>query len=182
MSEKFREKQIFIFSEACALVAGLRYGRNRNLHDIFCVLDEGCGTCSSKHVLLKKLADENGCTDIRLCAGIYLMNAVNTPKAAAVLKKYNLEYIPEAHCYFRYHEQVLDFTTIPEKKLLFENDLVIETVMEASEVPDKKKKFIKIIYSNGLAKISKFLTMLQLCGASAKNVLKRCLCKHSNST
>lgn len=83
--------------EAVEYVWRLPYGRIESQGPL-AVLDEQRGTCSSKHVLLKRLADELGIrADLML--GIYLMHEVNTPEA-----------IPEAHCWLDIDAVVVDAT------------------------------------------------------------------------
>src|SRR5215471_3539690 len=66
------------FRRAAQYVRDLPYGRNAATSDMLAVLNERKGTCSTKHALLKALADEQG-LPIRLMLGIYEMNARNTP-------------------------------------------------------------------------------------------------------
>jgi len=53
------------------------------------VLNERRGPCSTKHALLKALADEQG-LPIRLMLGIYEMNARNTPGIGRVLEEHHM--------------------------------------------------------------------------------------------
>ncbi|MFZ1592885.1 MAG: hypothetical protein WAT27_12410, partial [Chitinophagales bacterium] len=62
------------FSAACQYVAQLPYRRNQDKNNLLCVVDEKCGTCSTKHVLLKKVAEEHGHDEIHLVIGIFLLN------------------------------------------------------------------------------------------------------------
>jgi hypothetical protein len=98
ISLAFLERNVFDFNSAAAFVRDLPYRRNKNKSELLSVLSENCGTCSSKHVLLKLLAEENN-FDLRLCIGIFRMSVENTPAVAATLIKNGLNYIPEAHCY-----------------------------------------------------------------------------------
>lgn len=77
---------------------GLPYGRNGDRGDWRLVVEEGRGTCSTKHALLCAAAREND-LDVSLTVGIYLMGEANTPGVGPVLAAHGLEAIPEAHCY-----------------------------------------------------------------------------------
>jgi hypothetical protein len=57
-AHQFHQLGLTDFHQACDYVWQLAYGRNRDNHDWRAVLTEKCGTCSSKHRLLKALADE----------------------------------------------------------------------------------------------------------------------------
>jgi len=87
----------------------LPYGRNRYPDDPLAVLTDRCGTCSTKHALLRRLAIEQG-VNLVLVLGIYEMNERNTPGVGSVLRGHGLKAIPEAHCYVRVGEQRIDVT------------------------------------------------------------------------
>jgi len=82
-------------------IKNLPYGRNQNRTDFGLVLYEQKGTCSSKHALLKSIADLNNVPNIELIIGIYRMTESNTPRIGTELTKNAIEYIPEAHCYLK---------------------------------------------------------------------------------
>ncbi len=97
------------FRGAARYVHALPYGRNSNRTDPLIVIREHRGTCSTKHALLKRLADEQQ-LEIALMIGIYYMNERNTPGVGRVLEECGLESIPEAHCYLRYRDGRIDVT------------------------------------------------------------------------
>lgn len=110
ISERFTALGIEDFVTAAKYIKQLPYRRNSNKNDLSTVFSEGCGTCGSKHAVLRQLAIENHAQGIMLMTGIFKMSAENTPAVAATLKKYNLDYIPEAHNYHKADELELDFT------------------------------------------------------------------------
>ncbi|MDM1295310.1 hypothetical protein HX021_13560 [Sphingobacterium sp. N143] len=112
VSKSFNNLRIKSFAEACQWVESLDYKRNHNKNNKLVLFDELCGTCSTKHALLKRLADENEDNSLRLILGIFTMNSKNTPAIKDVLTNYDLRYIPEAHNYLRNHNHILDFTGI----------------------------------------------------------------------
>ncbi|HET7819119.1 MAG TPA: hypothetical protein VFL70_07400, partial [Bacteroidia bacterium] len=59
ISKKFLGKNIFTFKKAAAFIQQLPYGRNLNKNNLASLFIDNCGTCSTKHALLKTLADEN---------------------------------------------------------------------------------------------------------------------------
>jgi len=65
----------------------LPYGRTANRTDLSLVISEQKGTCSSKHALLKEVADLNGIKGIDLIIGIYKMSEANTPGIGDELSK-----------------------------------------------------------------------------------------------
>lgn len=113
------------FHSAVHYIGQLPYGRNSDRASFGLVLSEGRGTCSTKHALLAQLADEQE-VDIALMIGIYEMTDRNTPGVGAVLDKYGLSYLPEAHCYLLYQARRFDVTrssaepTEPIERFLYE--------------------------------------------------------------
>lgn len=136
ISNLFLQRGISTYEEACNYVKCIPYGRNTDKLDIYCVLNDNIGTCSTKHALLKRLADENDLSGIKLVMGIFRMNAHNTPQTKQVLSENGLEYIPEAHNYLKYNGSVIDCTTT--KTLDFQPDLLEESIIEADQITDYK--------------------------------------------
>lgn len=126
----FREAGARTFTDALCIIAHLPYGRNTTRDNPLVALQEGRGTCSTKHALLKLLADEHARPDVRLMLGIYRMNDSNTPGVGAVLSTAGLDYLPEAHTYLRIGGVVLDCTTAGSGRAAFLADL-----MEEQEIP-----------------------------------------------
>jgi len=63
--------------------------RRSSRTNLLAVLEEGRGTCSSKHALLAQLAGDQQ-LPVALMLGIYLMNERNTPGIGGVLSRYGL--------------------------------------------------------------------------------------------
>jgi hypothetical protein len=109
ISEQFLQLSVPNYREAARYVGDLPYGRNSNTLDPLIVLKERRGTCSTKHVLLRRLAIEQK-IDVVLVVGIYEMNARNTPGIGQVLEQHNVISLPEAHCYLRSNGRRVDLT------------------------------------------------------------------------
>lgn len=150
ISKKFLGKNISTFSDATQFVRHLPYGRNNNKADLTTLFADNCGTCSTKHALLKQLADENGYTDLKLITGLFRMNASNTPKISATLQRHNLEYIPEAHNYLKYGNQILDFTNKTSKPADFVDDLIEEIEIQPYQIAEFKVAYHRQYLSNWL--------------------------------
>ncbi|MCB0396374.1 MAG: hypothetical protein KDD36_06960 [Flavobacteriales bacterium] len=115
-------------------VRQLPYGRNLNRSDLSLVLREKKGTCSSKHALLKRLADLNNVPDVQLILGIYKMNEANTPGIGEELSRHSLDFIPEAHCYLKVDGERIDLTTKGSDYRNIAKDVMIETEIQPSQV------------------------------------------------
>lgn len=109
VSKAFIERDIRSFQRAASYVRDLKYKRTSDPSDPLLVLIEERGTCSSKHALLAKLADENH-RPILLTVGFFEMSGANTPGVGKILKKFNLPSVLEAHCYLKYKDERFDYT------------------------------------------------------------------------
>jgi thiol-disulfide isomerase/thioredoxin len=150
ISNEFLARKIYNFNEATHFVANLDYGRNVNKDDLKTVFLDNCGTCSTKHALLKKLADENGFNQIKLILGIFKMNSKNTIEISKTLNKNNLEYIPEAHNYLKFENKIFDFTKNNSKPSDFESDLIEEIEMLPNQISNYKVELHKNHLQNWL--------------------------------
>lgn len=136
ISQAFLLQGISTFYDAIDFICNLKYGRNADKNDLRTVFTDKKGTCSTKHALLKCLADENNCNDIRLILGIFRMNAINTPKIGNTLSRHCLKYIPEAHIYLKYQAVIYDFTTLHPPDFI--SDLLYETAIRPGDIAHYK--------------------------------------------
>ena len=77
------------FAAAARYVRQIPYGRITERSRYWLVLDEGRGTCTTKHATLAALARKQG-IDVRLMLGIYEMSERNTPGVGPVLSAHGL--------------------------------------------------------------------------------------------
>lgn len=135
------------WEETINLVKAIPYGRNSNRFDLSLVILENKGTCSSKHAYLKDFAEKNDVQNVKLIVGIYKMSETNTPKIGQVLLENNLDYIPEAHCYLKVNDKIIDATSITSDFNKIKNDILQEIEIEPFQVADFKidyhKAFLK---------------------------------------
>lgn len=135
------------WEELTEFVKALPYGRNSNRTELVLVIEEKKGSCSSKHALLKKVADLNNIKDIQLMLGIYRMNQENTPKIGTVLFDCPVDYIPEAHCYLKINGKRTDMTSNHSEFGKIENDIIQEIEILPYQVAEFKvdyhKQFLK---------------------------------------
>lgn len=114
------------YHAAARHVRRLPYGRNSDRADYRLVLEEGRGTCSTKHALLAALARDHG-LPVELRLGIYEMDGHNTQGVGPVLARYGLDGVPEAHCYLAYRGARVDLTraipTDPIEDYLYEETI-----------------------------------------------------------
>ena len=89
VTARFRALGAHDFAAAAVHVLQLPYGRVTDRSKFWLVLDEGRGTCTTKHATLAALAREQG-IDVQLMLGIYEMSERNTPGVGPVLRAYGL--------------------------------------------------------------------------------------------
>ena len=123
------------------LVKEIPYGRNSNRFDFSLVLSENKGTCSSKHAFLKDFAEKNDIRNVKLLIGIYKMSEDNTPKIGKVLSENSLDYIPEAHCYLKVNDEIIDVTSTTSDFEKIKNDILEEIEIEPFQVADFKIEY-----------------------------------------
>lgn len=148
ISKLFIKNNCSDFHSASEFVRNLPYRRNLNKDNLATVFIDECGTCSTKHAILKTLTEENNQPDFKLILGIFRMNGNNTPKIKSVLETYNLNYIPEAHNYLKFKNLILDFT----KKNSSENDFIDDLLQEIEIRPHQINQFKIEFHKNYLKK------------------------------
>lgn len=141
LSKRLLELEVFTFLEAVQFVKKLPYGRTKDRANPDLVLEELRGTCSTKHAVIKKLALELNLEQVKLYLCLFKMTTENTPKLINVLQKYNLKYIPEAHCVLKVHNNFIDVTNETSSYEYLKND-----VLELVEIQPEQIGKYKVNY------------------------------------
>lgn len=134
LTKLIKNKGIENWSELIEFVKNLPYGRNSNREDFTLPISENKGTCSSKHSLLKKVADLNNFNNVGLILGMYKMDNLNTPKIGTIISDRGLDYIPEAHCYLKLDNHRIDITNNNSDFDKLKNDIIEEIEIEPEQV------------------------------------------------
>lgn len=147
LTELAKSNGLETWNQLTDFIKALPYGRNKNRLDFGLVLTEKKGTCSSKHALLKSIADYNNVPKINLIIGIYRMTESNTPEIGTVLTENTIKFIPEAHCYLKINGNRIDMTTKESEFGKLEKDILEEKEIEPNQVSrfkvDYHKKFVQ---------------------------------------
>tara|TARA_B110001450_G_scaffold197611_1_gene186215 strand:- start:7820 stop:8380 length:561 start_codon:yes stop_codon:yes gene_type:complete len=147
LTELAKNKGIETWNQLTNFIKALPYGRNKNRKDFGLVLSEQKGTCSSKHALLKSIADFNKVPNISLIIGIYRMTESNTPKIGTELTDNSIKFIPEAHSYLKINGNRIDLTTKESEFEKLKKDIIQEKEIEPNQVSkfkvDYHKEFVK---------------------------------------
>lgn len=133
-----KEQTISNWTDFLHYIKMLPYGRNADRNIPALVLKEKKGSCSSKHALIKIIADQNHIPNVALILAYYRMNKHNTPGTKAVLEHYKLHSIPEAHCYVKIDGKRYDFTHQHATIEMIKNDIISEQEMEPAQCGDAK--------------------------------------------
>lgn len=129
--------------QALHYVRNIPYGRNVDRTKFELVLSENKGTCSSKHALLKLVADVNQIPEVKLIMAIYKMNEVNTPGIGHHITDSCLTYIPEAHCYLMLQGKRIDLTKPKSDIQRLQNEIIEEKEIMTSQVGQYKVNYHK---------------------------------------
>lgn len=143
LTKAIRALNIHTWAVLLAFIQRLPYGRNQNRTDFSLVISERKGTCSSKHALLKHVADLNNIPDVQLILGLYAMRQENTPGIGTILTENNMDVIPEAHCYLKINGQRVDITTQESQFQKIERDILLEQEILPEQVAEYKVAFHK---------------------------------------
>jgi hypothetical protein len=132
LTARFQAAGVRDFAGAARHLLTLPYGRITDREKFWLVLEEGRGTCTTKHALLAELAREQA-IDVQLTLGIYEMHERNTPGVGRVLSAHGLTYIPEAHCYLLHQGRRIDITGVPPgadpiERFLYEEPITVEQI------------------------------------------------------
>jgi hypothetical protein len=146
VSSEFRARGLHSFASACNYIKRLPYGRNADKTRPLTVFSDGCGTCGTKHALLKQLADENGFGGLTLVIAICRMTPENSPLVRHVLQQYDLAYLPEAHNYLKYKNSVVDMTA--EEPLAINDEMLEEIEIEPNQITEYKVALHKAYIDN----------------------------------
>jgi hypothetical protein len=134
LSQKLMACGISNFDSAITYIKNLPYGRNTNRSDYTLVLKEQKGTCSTKHAFLSEIAKQNEFPNVKLFLGIYKMCEENTQGVNSILQKWKLSYLPEAHCYLKINNVILDVTRNSTSSRSFENSILTEEEIEPYQI------------------------------------------------
>jgi hypothetical protein len=143
LSKRCIDKDLRDFKSVFNYVKQLPYGRNTNRSNYTLILKENKGTCSTKHAFLKAIAIENNIDNLELYLGVFKMNATNTPKIKSILETHQLDYIPEAHCYLKYNNELLDITFNRDDSPSFVDTLLYEITIKPEQIGEYKISFHK---------------------------------------
>lgn len=109
VSKAFLDRGVTTFHQAAYYVNRLPYGYNSSSDNTMILLDDGFGTCLTKHGLIARLAEELGVAVYR-CEGMYPLTDQIVTGVNTILAEYGLPYIPRTHCFLAFEKDYVDLT------------------------------------------------------------------------
>lgn len=133
VGKAFLQENCLNFWQAINHVHKLPYSRTTTRENYLQVLTEKKGVCSVKHALIAALAQELNIS-LDLTLGIFFLKANNMPGITPILKKYQLDAIPESHTYLKYNDKTLDFTFADSTNFAFDVQLEQELKISPEQI------------------------------------------------
>lgn len=109
VSRAFFDRGIRTFQEAASYVRDLPYGFNASSDDSMILLRDGFGTCTTKHGIIARLAEEMD-VPARKYEGFYPLTEAVIPDVASILEEAGIAFIPRTHCFLSYQSDFFDLT------------------------------------------------------------------------
>ena len=83
---------------------------------------------------------------LEMVMGMIKMSAANTPRVKHILEQHKLPYMPEAHIYLKYNDEVLDYTASSFNISGHDKaDVISETGIEPDQIADHKVNIRKLL-------------------------------------
>ncbi len=123
------------------LLKKIPYGRTKDRANPCLVLKELQGTCSTKHAVLKLIAEEQAYDHVRLYLCLFKMNSLNKPKLTGILNEYSISFIPEAHFILKVGDEFLDVTNINSSYASLKKDVIRLLEIQTEQIGDFKIKY-----------------------------------------
>jgi hypothetical protein len=105
----FLARGVTTLRDACHWVHALPYDHTSSVADVFSVLEEGRGTCFTKHGVIASLAEELE-IPLEKQIGFYRLTEEILTGMAELLERYDLPFVPQIHCFLDWHGTRIDLT------------------------------------------------------------------------
>ncbi len=109
VSRAFLDIGITTFHQAAKYIHQLPYGYNDTSENSIILFKDGFGTCTTKHGIIARLAEEMELPVYRY-EGFYALTDEIVTGVKDILGEYGLPYIPRTHCFLSYENLYIDLT------------------------------------------------------------------------
>lgn len=166
ISKKFLELGVNSFKDACIYVHNLNYGYNSDKDDEMILFKEKLGSCTTKHGVIAKLAEELN-IPLYKKVGIYKLTEKIVAGAGEIMEKYSIPFIPMVHCFLVYENYRFDLTEGNKngKKTSIEDFIDEEKVIPFISRKDEYLLFRKVLEE-------KIMKMPEIHGIEKRTLLK----------
>lgn len=176
VSEKFLERQIGTFHAACYWIKDLSYGSNSNNENSLILFEENRGTCTTKHGVIARLAQELE-LEVYKKLGFYRLNDEIVVGVNAIIQTYSLNFIPQIHCFLESGAFRVDLTEgncNGKNKTIEDYDFVVRVNPDLTYEEEKRcyisylNQYFAIEPRLAEVGISKILELLEACNQQVK--------------
>ncbi len=176
VSEKFLERGIETFSVACQWIKDLPYGSNSNNENSLILFQENRGTCTTKHGIIARLAQELE-LEIYKNLGFYRLNDEIVTGVDEIIQAHGLNFIPQIHCFLEYGLFRVDLTEgncNGKNKTIEDYDFVVRVNPDLTYEEEKRyyinylNQYFAIEPRLAQANIATILELLQACNQQVK--------------
>lgn len=133
--------QLVTLTSLMEAVKNLAYKRISDSNNLRLVLQEKCGTCSSKHGFVKKVAEEQKWDQVKLILLMFKMNEGNTPGIGTIISDNGLLYLPEAHCIIEIEGVTFDLTNSLGSLNIGAKDILLRKEIQSNQIGAWKREF-----------------------------------------
>lgn len=109
LADAFIARGAATFHDACQLVKALPYGSDISTTDPLALLEDGCGTCVTKHGTIARLAAVLQ-LPVYKNLGFYRLTDDIITGVGALLEPYGLTFVPTSHCFLESGPNRVDLT------------------------------------------------------------------------
>lgn len=109
VAQAFLSRNLKTFRQACQWIKDLPYGSNSSIEDSLILFEENRGTCTTKHGIIARLAQELGLA-VYKNLGFYRLSDEIVTGVNRLLQPHDLTFIPQIHCFLEYGEFRIDLT------------------------------------------------------------------------
>lgn len=176
VTQAFFSRNLGTFRQACQWIKDLPYGSNSSTEDSLILFEENCGTCTTKHGIIARLAQELG-LDVYKNLGFYRLNDEIVTGVNSLLEPHGLSFIPQIHCFLEYGKFKIDLTEgncNGKNKTIEPYDFVVRVNPDLTRAEEEQyylsylDQYFAIEPQLAVAEIPTILKLLETCNQQVK--------------
>lgn len=176
VAQAFLNHHLRTFRQACQWIKDLPYGSNSSTEDSLILFAEKRGTCTTKHGIVARLAQELG-LNVYKNLGFYRLNDEIVSGVSALIQPYDLDFIPQTHCFLEYGEFRIDLTEgncNGKNKTIEDYDFVVRVSPDLTRAEEEQyylsylNQYFTIEPQLAVVGIQTILKLLEVCNQQVK--------------